>query len=296
MPGPVRAPVDGDPAATRWVLVLSLAPVTPGAWTGVVYFVGHFDGIRFTPDDPTAEAVRLDFGADYYAAVSFADTPDSERVSIGWMGNWTYAADVPSSTFRGSMSVPRVHRLATGRPHPHPPGARACGRRTPRNVLRRPRRRCPRACRCCRQRRAARRSRSALSSGSIGSAVRAARPSRRAASGPSSVTTRLRPALRRPHQVGPGGLPSGLPHRPLRPPACETSQIASPCWSTALAGGVRRQGRVRGHRPDLPQPLEHRARRVRRRRHGHLAELSVTRLGEATNLERAPVTRVAADG
>jgi fructan beta-fructosidase len=105
-------PVDGDPARTRWVLVVSVGPGSPDGWTGTQYFVGHFDGTRFTPDDPDADATPLDFGADYYAAVSFADTPDNERILIGWMSNWTYAADLPADEFRGSMSVPRVHRLA----------------------------------------------------------------------------------------------------------------------------------------------------------------------------------------
>ena len=125
--------VDGEPEATQWVLVLSLGAQTPGAWTGVVYFVGHFDGVRFTVQDPAGGATRLDFGADYYAAVSFADTPDNERVLMGWMNNWTYVADVPSAPFRGSMSVPRLHRLAavdgrlriTQEPVPGSPGTAA---------------------------------------------------------------------------------------------------------------------------------------------------------------------------
>ena len=107
-----QLPVDGDPARAGWVLVVSIAGA-PDGWAGVLYFVGRFDGVRFTPDNSGADAVPLDFGADYYAAVSFADTPDGERVLVGWMSNWTYAADVPADAFRGSMSIPRVHRLAT---------------------------------------------------------------------------------------------------------------------------------------------------------------------------------------
>lgn len=106
--------VDGEPDVFRWVLVISVVvPQASDAWTGVLYFVGDFDGVRFTTHEPVADATRLDFGADYYAAVSFADTPDNERVLMGWMNNWTYVADVPSAPFRGSMSIPRLHRLVT---------------------------------------------------------------------------------------------------------------------------------------------------------------------------------------
>jgi len=109
-------PVDGDAANTRWVLVVSLAPGGVAGGGATQYFVGHFDGTRFVPDDSVdgQEPVSwLDFGSDYYAAVSFADTPADERILVGWMSNWTYADQTPHTAFRGSMSLPRTHRLAT---------------------------------------------------------------------------------------------------------------------------------------------------------------------------------------
>jgi fructan beta-fructosidase len=109
-------PVDGDPANTRWVLVVSLSPGGIAGGSGTQYFIGHFDGTGFVPDAARGEdepASWLDFGADYYAAVSFADTPGNERILVGWMSNWSYAAQTPPRHFRGSMSLPRVHRLAT---------------------------------------------------------------------------------------------------------------------------------------------------------------------------------------
>src|SRR6185503_7254763 len=58
-------------------------------------------------------ALWADFGPDYYAAVSWNDLPkrDRRRIWIGWMSNWRYANDVPTSPWRSAMSVPRELRL-----------------------------------------------------------------------------------------------------------------------------------------------------------------------------------------
>lgn len=50
----------------------------------------------------------LDWGRDYYATVSYAGTTDdSTRIMHGWMNNWQYAEDIPTSTWRSSMTLPR---------------------------------------------------------------------------------------------------------------------------------------------------------------------------------------------
>ena len=49
----------------------------------------------------------LDYGADYYAAVTFNDVPGGKRIMIGWMNNWHYAGSIPTSPWRSAMSVPR---------------------------------------------------------------------------------------------------------------------------------------------------------------------------------------------
>jgi fructan beta-fructosidase len=105
-------PVDGGGSErSRWVLVLSVNPGAPAGGSGTRYFVGDFDGKFFVPDD-AADDTWLDYGADCYAAVSFSDTPDGERVLMGWMSNWQYAAEVPTTPYRGSMTLPRACRLA----------------------------------------------------------------------------------------------------------------------------------------------------------------------------------------
>jgi fructan beta-fructosidase len=103
--------VEGDPEDTRWVLVVSLGVGGDGEWLGTQYFVGTFDGLTFVPDAAARGPRRLDHGADFYAAVSYADAPGGERVLVGWKSNWSYAAWVPTSGFRGSMSVPRTMTL-----------------------------------------------------------------------------------------------------------------------------------------------------------------------------------------
>lgn len=49
----------------------------------------------------------LDWGRDYYASVSYSGTPSGSRIMQGWMNNWDYAGDIPTSTWRSSMSLPR---------------------------------------------------------------------------------------------------------------------------------------------------------------------------------------------
>lgn len=53
----------------------------------------------------------LDYGRDYYAAVSFANMPEDKRVMLGWMNNWDYANDIPTNPWRSAMSLPREVKL-----------------------------------------------------------------------------------------------------------------------------------------------------------------------------------------
>ena len=54
-------------------------------------------------------ALWADYGPDFYAAVSWSDVPkrDGRRLWLGWMSNWEYAGDVPTSPWRSAMSLPR---------------------------------------------------------------------------------------------------------------------------------------------------------------------------------------------
>ena len=118
-------PVDGDAANSKWVLVINLNPGGPAGGSGAQYFIGQFDGQRFVADpvvaghgaragapvvvtaQPGEHVHWLDYGADYYAAVSWNDAPDGKRVMIGWMSNWLYARQVPTAPWRSAQSVAR---------------------------------------------------------------------------------------------------------------------------------------------------------------------------------------------
>ena len=59
-----------------------------------------------------------DYGRDFYAAVTWNDTPDGKRILLGWVNNWDYGDQVPTSPWRSAMSVPRELSLKTIDGHP----------------------------------------------------------------------------------------------------------------------------------------------------------------------------------
>ncbi|MCY9783234.1 glycoside hydrolase family 32 protein [Nocardiopsis sp. EMB25] len=70
------------------------------------------------PQPGLADYDWLDWGRDYYAAVSYNDTPDGARITMAWMSNWQYAGALPTTPWRGQMALPRQLELETidGRP------------------------------------------------------------------------------------------------------------------------------------------------------------------------------------
>lgn len=85
---------------------------------------GHINVDHIVQADSPAQtgsvgALWVDYGKDYYAAVSWSDVPESDgrRLWLGWMSNWTYAQDVPTAPWRSAMSIPRevgLKRFADG--------------------------------------------------------------------------------------------------------------------------------------------------------------------------------------
>jgi fructan beta-fructosidase len=53
------------------------------------------------------ETVWLDHGSDFYAGVTWSNVPDDRRILLAWMSNWAYTLDVPTSPWRGAMTIPR---------------------------------------------------------------------------------------------------------------------------------------------------------------------------------------------
>ena len=129
--------IEGKRGLEKWVLIVNVGSGAPASGSGCQYFVGGFDGNQFTLDAPfpkpqpefvpegkivdqilpanspargaTQPALWADFGPDFYAAVSWGDIlqRDGRRLWLGWMSNWQYANDVPTSPWRSAMSLPR---------------------------------------------------------------------------------------------------------------------------------------------------------------------------------------------
>lgn len=112
-PDLVELPVDGSPE-TRWALMVSVQQGAPAGGSGQQYFVGDFDGERFTPAEDDDVKRWADYGADFYAAQSWGEAPSGRRVWLAWMNNWDYAQKTPATTWRGMMTLPREISLARG--------------------------------------------------------------------------------------------------------------------------------------------------------------------------------------
>lgn len=108
--------VDGNPNEEMWVLLVSVGSGAPNGGSGTQYFIGSFDGETFTNHLPAAAVKWVDYGLDNYAGVTFSDIPtrDGRRIFMGWMSNWIYAYRVPTTPWRGAMTLPRELRLVTG--------------------------------------------------------------------------------------------------------------------------------------------------------------------------------------
>lgn len=107
-------PITGQPGKMRWILKIGLNPGHIAGGSGEQYFIGQFDGKTFTPDEANGAIRWLDYGRDCYCALTFNNDkqPGSPHL-IGWMNNWQYAGDAPTSPWRGAMTLPRELSLAS---------------------------------------------------------------------------------------------------------------------------------------------------------------------------------------
>ncbi|MGI9198451.1 MAG: glycoside hydrolase family 32 protein [Candidatus Nanopelagicaceae bacterium] len=95
-----------------WVLFLSTNPGGIAGGSGMHYQLGNFDGKNFIS---TNSPKPLDYGPDYYAAVTFSNF--SKPISLGWMNNWDYANDetyAKNQSWNGSMTSARTLEFEDG--------------------------------------------------------------------------------------------------------------------------------------------------------------------------------------
>ena len=91
----------------KWMLICNINPGGPFGGSATQYFVGDFDGCKFTCDSKPEVTKWMDYGKDHYATVTFDNAPDGRHVALAWMSNWQYAAQVPTMQYRSGNSIPR---------------------------------------------------------------------------------------------------------------------------------------------------------------------------------------------
>lgn len=102
-------PLTAPDGSVVWVLLASMG--LPSTFSGgrMQYFLGSFDGHTFRSKAPAYAPFLVDAGQDNYAAVTFFGT---EPLLLGWAGNWAYAAQTPTGSWRGCMTLARRLSLA----------------------------------------------------------------------------------------------------------------------------------------------------------------------------------------
>ena len=91
----------------KWMLLCNINPGGPFGGSATQYFVGQFDGHKFTCESKPEVTKWMDYGKDHYATVTFDNAPENRRVAIVWMSNWQYAGAVPTKQFRSANALPR---------------------------------------------------------------------------------------------------------------------------------------------------------------------------------------------
>jgi fructan beta-fructosidase len=101
-----------DKPGSIWVLKVGLNPGAPQGGSGEQYFLGNFDGTSFRASDKKGAHGWTNYGKDDYCAISFNGIPfGNPPVLLGWMDNWEYADKLPTSPWRGQMSLARKLRV-----------------------------------------------------------------------------------------------------------------------------------------------------------------------------------------
>ncbi|WP_438351912.1 glycoside hydrolase family 32 protein [Paenibacillus sp. FA6] len=104
-----------DDGKLKWVLGASANGKSAGKPNTYAYWTGDFNGKEFIPDQN--EPQWLDYGFDWYGAVTFEDGKVSDkynhRYALAWMNNWDYVHNTPNlkEGFNGTDSIVRQIKL-----------------------------------------------------------------------------------------------------------------------------------------------------------------------------------------
>lgn len=99
----------------KWILGVSANGKSAGQPNTYAYWTGHFNGKEFIPDQ--SDPLWLDYGFDWYGAVTFEEGKDSDkynhRYALAWMNNWDYPHNTPTlqEGFNGTDSIVRQINL-----------------------------------------------------------------------------------------------------------------------------------------------------------------------------------------
>ncbi len=137
-------PVDGDPKKTKWVLAVNLNPGGIAGGSGAQYFVGDFDGKKFTPDDdgsytPPSGTVTQDFESGSFGdwtatGTAFGSEPatgavDGQSQVTGFEGkafaNSFHGGDASTGTLTSpefTVTSDYINFKVGGGNHPYQPG------------------------------------------------------------------------------------------------------------------------------------------------------------------------------
>ncbi|XP_031621237.1 uncharacterized protein LOC116339482 [Contarinia nasturtii] len=75
------------------------------------YFIGSYDGKKFTNENSRDTILWLDHGPDSMAGITYNALPDGRRILISWMGRWEFAGNLNFNAWNGQMGIPRELNL-----------------------------------------------------------------------------------------------------------------------------------------------------------------------------------------
>lgn len=103
---------DEKTGVKKWALLCNINPGGPYGGSATQYFIGDFNGKEFVNESPKTTK-WMDWGKDHYATVTWNNAPEGRHIALGWMSNWQYANNVPTTQFRSANTLPRDLSLYT---------------------------------------------------------------------------------------------------------------------------------------------------------------------------------------